>query len=224
MRLDGGRRETHTLSLTRCNGTPIPEALDELSVVARPHGVDRPTTAQIREHARLAKAPPPRANRRNRRPAPARPDPAFVTARIKRLDRGLLTRVQRIATQFPGRTLEVVSGYRPTEREGSRHRHARALDLRVVGISRERLRDFARTFDETGVGYYPNSVFVHVDVRDRRGYWVDRSAPNEEADYGTWPPPPSEVAAHTQRVLDDSLAAIDRLRDVLEEENAKGGD
>jgi hypothetical protein len=41
---------------------------------------------------------------------------------------------------------------------------------------------------ETGVGYYPNSTFVHVDVRPDAAYWVDRSGPGEPPDYGPWPP------------------------------------
>jgi len=35
-----------------------------------------------------------------------------------------------------------------------------------------------------GVGYYPNSVFIHLDSRDRDGYWIDYSRPGEKAIYG----------------------------------------
>ena len=78
-------------------------------------------------------------------------------------------------------------------------------------MSREALRTFARTIDETGVGYYPNSVFVHVDVRDRRAYWVDRSGPGERADYGRWPPPDREAREARERVMAIAFHALERL-------------
>jgi uncharacterized protein YcbK (DUF882 family) len=41
---------------------------------------------------------------------------------------------------------------------------AKAIDIRVPGVSTERLRDAALSLHEGGVGYYPKSQFVHVDV------------------------------------------------------------
>jgi uncharacterized protein YcbK (DUF882 family) len=41
---------------------------------------------------------------------------------------------------------------------------AKAIDIRVPGISTERLRDVALSLHEGGVGFYPHSQFVHVDV------------------------------------------------------------
>ncbi|MBK8172414.1 MAG: DUF882 domain-containing protein [Sandaracinaceae bacterium] len=145
--------------------------------------------------------------RRNVRPA----DPTFVAEDVKRLDSGLLVRLQNVAARFPNRAIEIVSGYRASERASSRHHMARAVDIRVRGISRERLRDFARSLDETGVGYYPNSVFVHVDVRERRAYWVDRSGPGEEADYGQWPRPDTELTAIRDNLLQRAEDAIQRF-------------
>lgn len=99
----------------------------------------------------------------------------------------------RVAARFPGRRIEVISGYRPSSNphNGSRHAHARALDFRLVGVAREEVRDFARTLPNAGVGYYPNSVFVHLDVRDPNegaAAWTDYSGPGERARYGHWPP------------------------------------
>jgi len=34
-----------------------------------------------------------------------------------------------------------------------------------------------------GVGYYPNSTFVHLDVRSLPTYWVDYSKPGEPPRY-----------------------------------------
>ncbi len=105
-----------------------------------------------------------------------------------RLHGGLLTRLQAIANQFPGRAIAIVSGHRPRARRTSRHRHGRALDIRVEGVHRRDVSEFARGLADTGVGYYPNSTFTHVDVRGRAQYWVDRSAPGQRPDYGPWPP------------------------------------
>lgn len=206
VRVDGSKRESRSIALTRCNGRPNTDALNELSILARPHGVDRPSTADIRAYERRLPRPGRRL-RRNVQPA----DPAFVINDVKRLDEGLLERLQKVAARFPNRPIEIVSGYRSNERASSRHNQARAVDIRVVGISRERLRDFARSLDNTGVGYYPNSVFVHLDVRDRSAYWVDRSGPGEEADYGEWPRPQREIDGIRAQLLVRANAAIDAL-------------
>jgi len=45
-----------------------------------------------------------------------------------------------------------------------------------------------RTFDKVGVGYYPNSSFVHLDVRkDHSAFWIDYSGPGERAMYSSNP-------------------------------------
>lgn len=48
--------------------------------------------------------------------------------------------------------------------EHSQHMLAKAIDIRVPGVSTARLRDAALALHEGGVGYYPVSEFVHVDV------------------------------------------------------------
>lgn len=48
--------------------------------------------------------------------------------------------------------------------EHSQHMEARAIDIRVPGVQTARLRDTAESFEAGGVGYYPVSQFVHVDV------------------------------------------------------------
>jgi hypothetical protein len=203
VRVDGARRETAWVSLTSCDGTPRPEALQTLSILARPHGTEAPSEADVRAYARrLARRP-----RRGEAPA----DPRFVAPGVLRLDAGLVPRLAHIAGRFPRKPIEIVSGWRPNERVTSRHHHGRAIDVRIRGVSRERLRDVALTLENTGVGYYPNSVFVHVDVRERRAYWVDRSGPGEDADYGPWPPPAHEVAETRERVLRSALTALASL-------------
>jgi uncharacterized protein YcbK (DUF882 family) len=48
--------------------------------------------------------------------------------------------------------------------EHSQHVLAKAIDIRVPGVTTKRLRDAALSLDAGGVGYYPSSQFVHVDV------------------------------------------------------------
>jgi uncharacterized protein YcbK (DUF882 family) len=48
--------------------------------------------------------------------------------------------------------------------EHSQHIEGRAIDIRVPGVSTVKLRDTALSMDAGGVGYYPRSQFVHVDV------------------------------------------------------------
>lgn len=188
----GDQLEHRDLSLTFCDGTPNPAALDSISVLGRARDVERPLMPEIRAYQRRPTDRGPLMRRR-------RPD--YLSEHVMRVHADLLPRLQKVAKRFPGKTIEIVSGHRPDARDTSRHHHGRALDIRVDGVSREALRDFLRTLDQTGVGYYPNSYFVHMDVREDRGYWVDRSGPGEAADYGTWPPTQRDVERSTERVV-----------------------
>ena len=55
--------------------------------------------------------------------------------------------------------------------QGSLHVKGQAIDIRVPGVPLEKLRDTATTLKAGGVGYYPKSNFVHVDVGRVRS-WV----------------------------------------------------
>jgi uncharacterized protein YcbK (DUF882 family) len=48
--------------------------------------------------------------------------------------------------------------------EHSQHMLSKAIDIRIPGVQTRRLRDAALSLHEGGVGYYPVSHFVHVDV------------------------------------------------------------
>lgn len=85
----------------------------------------------------------------------------------------MMTRMGR-----PDGVIDVVCGYRtPWSNDflrtratvtgvakNSQHVLAKAIDIRVPGVTTRRLRDIAQSFHEGGVGYYPISQFVHVDV------------------------------------------------------------
>lgn len=97
----------------------------------------------------------------------------------------LILMLQKVADEFPGRRIEVISGYRPSEKGfHDYHNYGRALDFRLSGVDNKKLADFAKTLPNCGVGYYPNSVFVHLDVRDKSTTWVDYSGVGESARYG----------------------------------------
>jgi uncharacterized protein YcbK (DUF882 family) len=46
----------------------------------------------------------------------------------------------------------------------SLHMQGQAIDIRIPGIPTSKLRDLALALHRGGVGYYPKSEFVHVDV------------------------------------------------------------
>ncbi len=48
--------------------------------------------------------------------------------------------------------------------KNSQHTQARAIDIRIPGVTTRLLRQTALSFRAGGVGYYPVSQFVHVDV------------------------------------------------------------
>jgi hypothetical protein len=55
------------------------------------------------------------------------------------------------------------------------------MDLVVPGASDEDVAKLAREQGFAGVGIYPVSGFVHVDVRERSYFWVDTSGPGKRS-------------------------------------------
>jgi len=97
-----------------------------------------------------------------------------------RLDQRLIRLLVQVSDAFGGRPIRIVSGFRTSSYyEDSRHRLSRAVDFSIPGVSNATLRDYLRRFANVGVGYYPNSSFVHLDVREGAAYWVDYSGPGE---------------------------------------------
>lgn len=97
-----------------------------------------------------------------------------------RIDERLIRLMAQVSDQFGGRPLRIVSGYRKTSFvHDSKHKVGRALDFSIPGVPNEALRDYCRTLGSVGVGYYPNSTFVHLDVRPAPAYWVDYAGPGE---------------------------------------------
>jgi uncharacterized protein YcbK (DUF882 family) len=208
LRVRGVVVEPREVSLTMCDGTVNPAALDSVSVLARPRDVERPLLPEIRAY----RARPLRKGKVAQSKAKKFRDPMFLTDKVMRVHPGLVLRLQKIAKHYPGKVIEIISGYRPDSRETSRHHHGHALDLRVAGVTREKLRDYLRSYEDTGVGYYPNSFFVHMDVREAKAYWVDRSGPGEPADYGPWPSNKQDDQRYRDTVLKNALADLAELK------------
>ncbi len=88
----------------------------------------------------------------------------------------LMALAYRIVREFRVPHLWLISGYRDGSAT-SRHGQGRAMDIVAPGVSNAQLARFARRLGFTGVGEYPNSGFVHVDIRARSYFWVDSSSP-----------------------------------------------
>jgi hypothetical protein len=171
--------ESDSFELVHCDGSVAPEALDRLTLMARVTQTPRPGPL-----------------------LPDEPDAESIQRGewlpgVRVANPRLLWALQRVADAFPWRTIYVFSGYRPrkpTDKAGSHHSmhsDARAMDIYVMGIHNADLFRFCRTLDDVGCGYYPNSKFVHVDVRKPgtgHAFWVDISGPGEPAHYvDSWP-------------------------------------
>jgi len=170
--------ERDVFPLVRCDGSVEPEALDRLSLMMRPPDAARPGDL-----------------------LPDEPDPAAVEhgewiADVRLAHSRLLWVLQRIADSFPWRPVYIYSGYRPGAlvagtTHHSMHSAARAVDIQVHGIPNATVFQLCRSLDDVGCGFYPNSKFVHVDVRrpgTGHAVWIDASGPGEPPRYvDSWP-------------------------------------
>jgi uncharacterized protein YcbK (DUF882 family) len=109
------------------------------------------------------------------------------TAEEHRISRKLLSMLAEVSDHFGGRTVIVVSGFRPASTNrftrDSRHNHGDAIDFSIVGVPNRVVFERCKRFRNVGCGYYPNSHFVHMDVRTRKTQWVDYSSPGQAPIY-----------------------------------------
>jgi uncharacterized protein YcbK (DUF882 family) len=124
----------------RIGNTYIPEALDQLNHFLRDHRTEDVSSYDPKEFDVLS---------------------------------ALMARLGR-----PNGVIDIVCGYRTPESnnflrslgpdtgvaEHSQHTLAKAIDIRVPGVSTRTLRNAALALHAGGVGFYPVSQFVHVDV------------------------------------------------------------
>jgi uncharacterized protein YcbK (DUF882 family) len=101
------------------------------------------------------------------------------TQRQHGIDRGLLVMLADVSAHYPGQTIEYVSAFRAVDPPASRHKQGRAFDFRIPGVSLVELRDYVWTHNhEVGVGWYPQSNFIHMDHRpgDKDYAWTQIAA------------------------------------------------
>ncbi|MBK6532512.1 MAG: DUF882 domain-containing protein [Deltaproteobacteria bacterium] len=133
--------------------------------------------------------------------------------RTHNIDPRLVRQLALFSDHFGGRVLEVISGFRPMRRgqytAHSNHNVGHAVDFRVRGVPNHVVRDYCRTLPNTGCGFYPRSVFIHMDVRSSSAYWVDWSRPGERPRYGREGHPPADPPRHSPAAgRDDTIAAM----------------
>ncbi len=89
-----------------------------------------------------------------------------------------------MSDQFGGKPIRVVSGFRRNSHSReSRHKQGRAVDFSIECVPNTALSEYCRTLGAVGVGYYPNSSFVHLDVRKSAAAWIDDSGPGQAPRY-----------------------------------------
>jgi hypothetical protein len=188
--------EEETFAFTKCDGTVAPKAIEEMSVLVRPGGAAKPAAGVAELSAKKGE--------------PTKSDE--LASDVHKIDARIVERLQLVVDHFakPSTTpkLFIVSGYRPASK-GSFHALGRAIDFRMDGVSDTDLVAFCKTLPDTGCGFYPNSSFIHLDVRSAgtgRVSWIDASEPGEKPDYvASWPPaePSPEQAAKALANLDE---------------------
>ncbi len=120
------------------------------------------------------------------------------TGEVRAVRAELYEQLSRIYDHF-GKPIVLVSGFRFAERDGSRHFHASAMDIRVADTSYKDVYAFAETLDQghMGIGQYPTTQFVHIDFRapgEPSYRWTDYSG------HGSGPghKPAKKPTGHTQ--------------------------
>ena len=91
------------------------------------------------------------------------------------IDPRLIDLLYRIA-QRTRQKLILVSGFRApmfSLATLSYHTRGMAADIRIPGMTPLMARDLAESMGVHGLGYYPVSGFIHVDVRDDNSRWTD---------------------------------------------------
>ncbi|HEX5100912.1 MAG TPA: DUF882 domain-containing protein [Polyangiaceae bacterium] len=107
----------------------------------------------------------------------------------------LIRLLVEVSNTFGGRPIHIVSGYRTTSYfRDSRHKTSQALDFAIVGVPNAVARDYLMSLENVGVGYYPNSTFLHLDVRARSTHWVDYAGPGEAPRKTAHAPPVASTA------------------------------
>jgi hypothetical protein len=132
---------------------------------------------------------------------------SWRTGKETLIDEKLIAMIALASDEFGGRAIRIVSGYREhSYAPDSKHKSGQALDFSIPGVPNDALRDYLRTLGDVGIGYYPNSTHVHLDVREKTTYWIDYSFPGERPHYA-WEPGTRKWGPRERAIAD----ALDRL-------------
>ena len=113
-----------------------------------------------------------------------------VTGDVRHFDPRLYDIISDLTASVghPGGEIDIVCGYRTPSTNASLREHttgvaknslhiqAEAIDLRMPGVNTLTLRRAALALHRGGVGYYPHSDFIHVDVGRVRQWCFQCSA------------------------------------------------
>ena len=105
------------------------------------------------------------------------------TDEVGDMDVNLIDTLHLVQSRFGlGRPIIVLSAFRSQvthEKIRKRHRSAaqkslhlegKAVDIRIGGVSTQRLADVARGISQGGIGTYIEKAFVHIDTGERRSW------------------------------------------------------
>jgi uncharacterized protein YcbK (DUF882 family) len=120
----------------------------------------------------------------------------YRTGKVHQFDPKLFDLLEKltVAVGHPGGEIDIICGYRTPwtndflrahtagVAKHSLHMQAEAIDIRMPGVSTSRLRQAAIALHRGGVGYYPHSNFVHVDVGRIRQWCFECSAKQAAGD------------------------------------------
>jgi len=181
-----------------CGSAALAEPTKKESLLAK-SGSAVPATWDRQLARRIGKPPPPLLNLRNiwtketlafepKKGATA-PEPvlsAFLrchfTGEPTTMDARLFGVLVEAGLHFDAKRIDIVSGFRAPKynlmlrKKGhevardSQHTYGNAVDFRIPGVPTTRLLSWAKGLHLGGVGFYPDSQFVHVDTGPVR-FW-----------------------------------------------------
>jgi uncharacterized protein YcbK (DUF882 family) len=100
-------------------------------------------------------------------------------ADIVKVHPAIIKLLEQLEQRFPGKKIIIRSGYRsPAHNKAvggapaSKHMNGTAVDVVVEGVSVEDLARTAEAWGVGGVGRYPRSGFVHLDVEGQNRRWT----------------------------------------------------
>lgn len=136
------------------------------------------------------------------------------------LPQRLIRLLVEVSDAFGGRPIRLVSGYRTASYyQDSRHKLSSAIDFLIVGVPNAVVCDYLRELEDVGVGYYPNSSFVHLDVRNQFAYWVDYAGPGEPP--RSTPNAPAAPRSADRKLLAELEGLLARAKGAIQEVRAR---